>query len=238
MGTPIALTLFGLSVALNLAFGLGSPDLRTLLAALGAWFIADLLSGLVHMSLDYLPCRPGLGMADLFFYPASRASDHYQSMRRDILGRVGPFERILFDFKVHHPRPLSLGRRSLIYQVKSTIFYGSLPFSLALNLVCLLRPLTHWAAPSWLVIGAVVLIVAGTLSQYFHGSLHREANPWMIRALRRAGLLMTPEAHAKHHATLRRDFATINGWSNPVVNVLFGALIRWRVLDPAGLEPS
>jgi hypothetical protein len=79
--------------------------------------------------------------------------------------------------------------------------------------------------------------VGGTLSQYFHGSLHRPSNPWYISLMRRLHLLLTPEAHAVHHETLRRDFAVINGWSNPAVNSLFACLLRRGFLDSAGLEP-
>jgi hypothetical protein len=55
--------------------------------------------------------------------------------------------------------------------------------------------------------------------------------------MRRIGLLMTPKAHALHHATLRQDFATNTGWSNPLVNILFCIATRRGWLSEAGLEP-
>ncbi|WP_273773352.1 hypothetical protein, partial [Brucella intermedia] len=64
------------------------------------------------------------------------------------------------------------------------------------------------------------------------------ANPWIIRAMRRVGLLMTPAAHQKHHDSLKRDFATNNGWSNPLLNPIFALLYRRGVLTDAGLEPT
>ena len=233
MKTRVALLAFLASFALNFVWLVGPLDWRMPLVALGAWYLADLMSGLVHMYMDYLPCTPGNGMAELFFYEGSRASDDYAALRDAVFARVNPLERVLYDFKVHHPRPESLGRRTLIYQVKSTVFFATLPFSLGLNIACLL-----WRVPNWLVLGAIVAMTAGTLSQYFHGSLHREHNPWIITFLRKLGLLMTPEAHAKHHATLQRDFATINGWSNPVVNILFRFLMRRDLLNASGLEPT
>jgi hypothetical protein len=56
--------------------------------------------------------------------------------------------------------------------------------------------------------------------------------------MRAVGLLMTPMAHEKHHATLTRDFATNSGWSNPLVNRLFAIAIRRRWLTEAGLTPG
>jgi hypothetical protein len=226
-----ATILFMLSLALNLWFA-GVPDLRWIPAALAAWYAADVLSGLTHMCMDYRPCTPGMGLREMFHYAGSRESQDYLALRDRVLPRISPFERLVYDFKNHHPRPDALGRRPFLVQIGSTILFVSLPVSVLLSLLCLIL-----AIPGWLVFGFVVLIIGGTLAQYFHGTLHRADNPWIVKAMRRVGLLMTPEAHAFHHATLRRDFATNTGWSNPLVNIVFRTAIRRGWLDESGLEP-
>ena len=223
--------LFGLSLATNLWFA-GIPDWRWIPAALAAWYVADLLSGLIHMYIDYRPCTPGIGLRDMFHYAGSRESEDYLALRDRVMPNIAPFERLVYDFKNHHPRPEALGRRPFLVQIGSTILFVSLPFSILLNLVCV-----AFAVPGWLIFGLVVLIIGGTLAQYFHGTLHRSDNPSIVRTMRRAGLLMTPEAHAVHHATLRRDFATNTGWSNPLVNAIFRTAMNRGWLDEAGLEP-
>jgi hypothetical protein len=220
-----------ISLALNLWFA-GVPDWRWLPAALAGWYIADLFSGLTHMYMDYRPCTPGIGLERMFHYTGSRESEAYLALRAEVLPRISPFERLVYDFKNHHPRPDALGRRSFLVQIGSTILFVSLPVSALLNLMCLAVPV-----PGWLIAGALVLMTGGTLAQYFHGTLHRPDNPWIVRAMRRAGLLMTPEAHAIHHATLRRDFATNTGWSNPLVNAVFGICMSRGWISEAGLEP-
>jgi hypothetical protein len=75
------------------------------------------------------------------------------------------------------------------------------------------------------------------LDRMFHCAGSRESTDYLVRVMRRVGLIMTPEAHALHHATLRRDFATNTGWSNPLVNAIFRAAMRRGWLDEAGLEP-
>ena len=55
--------------------------------------------------------------------------------------------------------------------------------------------------------------------------------------MRGVGLLMTPPAHQLHHDTLKRDFATNNGWSNPVINRVFNLAVRRKWLTEAGLTP-
>jgi hypothetical protein len=226
-----AMILFVASLAMNLWFA-GVPDWRWIPAALAAWYIADLLSGLTHMYMDYRPCTPGIGLNRMFHYAGSRESADYLELRDSVLPRISPFERLVYDFKNHHPRPDALGRRPFLVQIGSTILFVSLPMSILLNLASFAAPL-----PGWVLAGAVVLIVGGTLAQYFHGTLHRPDNPWIVRAMRRTRLLMTPEAHALHHATLRQDFATNTGWSNPLVNVVFRMATKRGWLSEAGLEP-
>jgi hypothetical protein len=226
-----ATILFVLSLALNLWFA-GAPDWRWIPAALAAWYVADLLSGLTHIYMDYRPCTPGVGLDEMFHYAGSRESADYLTLRDRVMPRISPFERLVYDFKNHRPRPDALGRRSFVVQIGSTILFVSLPVSILLNLLCLAL-----AVPVWLIAGAIVLIIGGTLAQYFHGTLHRVDNPWIVRAMRRVGLLMTPEAHALHHATLRQDFATNTGWSNPLVNAIFRVATRRGWLTEAGLEP-
>jgi hypothetical protein len=224
--------LFVLSLSVSLWFA-GVPDWRWIPAILAAWYVADLLSGLTHMYMDYRPCTPGVGLGEMFHYAGSRESDEYIALRDDVLPRISPFERLVYDFKNHHPRPEALGRRPFLVQIGSTINFAALPASLLLNLACLV-----FAIPGWAIAGSVVLIAGGTLAQYFHGTLHRTDNPWIVHAMRRVGLLMTPEAHALHHATLRRDFATNTGWSNPLVNLIFRGAMSRGWLDEAGLEPN
>ena len=222
---------FLLSLGLNLWFA-GVPDWRWIPAALVGWFVADLMSGLTHMYMDYRPCTPGIGLDEVFHYSRSRESAEYLALRDRVMPRISPFERLVYDFKNHHPRPEALGRRPFLVQIGSTIIFVALPASILLNLVGATA-----AIPGWVIAGAVVLIIGGTFAQYFHGTLHREDNPPIVHFMRRIGLLMTPEAHALHHETLRRDFATNTGWSNPLVNVVFRAAIGHGWLSEAGLEP-
>lgn len=223
--------LFVASLALNLWFA-GAPDWRWIPAVVGGWYVADLLSGLTHMYMDYRPCTAGIGLDKLFHYDGSRESSEYLGLRDSVMPRISPFERLVYDFKNHHPRPDALGRRPFLVQIGSTILFFSLPFSTLLNLLCVML-----AVPGWLLAGVIAIMIGGTLAQYFHGTLHRADNPWIVHSMRRARLLMTPEAHALHHATLRRDFATNNGWSNPLVNALFRLSTRRGWLHESGLEP-
>ena len=228
-----AVILFALSLAIDLAWLARDPGWWMLPAALAGWYVADLASGVVHMWMDYHPCRPDLGLREIYFYEGSRVSGDYIALRDAAFARLGPVERLVYDFKNHHPRPDALGRRDMRTQVGSSLLFLSLPVSLGLNLLGLFLSL-----PGWLVAMAMAALIGGTFAQYFHGTLHRADNPWIVRAMRRAGLLLTPARHELHHATLQRDFSTVSGWSNPLLNRAFAALRRRGHLADAGLEPG
>src|SRR3954462_6408755 len=170
---PVML-LFAASLVLNLWFA-GVPDWRWIPALLAGWYVADLLSGLTHMYMDYRPCTPGIGLDRLFHYSGSRESTEYLGLRDRVMPQISPFERLGYDFKNHHPRPDALGRRPFLVQIGSTIPFVLLPAAILLSLTGLAFPL-----PGWLVAGLVVLLVGATLAQYFHGALHRADNPAIV----------------------------------------------------------
>lgn len=63
----LTLTLFLVSLAINLALSALDPSWFAIPAMLAGWYFADLLSGLIHMYMDYRPTTPGKRLADLFF---------------------------------------------------------------------------------------------------------------------------------------------------------------------------
>ena len=229
----VVLALFFVSLTANIAFAVNDPSWWIVPAMLLGWYLADMLSGAVHMYMDYRPCVPGVGLDRLYFYDGSRESDEYQTMFRTAMKRINPLERLVYDFKNHHPRPDALGRRGVVRLIGSTVLAGALPLSLMMNVAAYFLPV-----PGWATAGMVALLIGGAFAQYFHGTLHRTDNVWIVRAMRSVGLLMTPSAHQLHHDTLKRDFSTNCGWSNPLLNRVFAAAYGRRWLQDAGLEPT
>lgn len=135
--------------------------------------------------------------------------------------RAGMFYAVVSDFKVHHPRPNTLGRRDFFKLTEFTAPFWALPVSFCGNVVALAFPV-----PGWLMALMMTLIIGNAMAQYFHATLHRKNTPLPISLLRRVGLLMSPPAHQIHHDTLDRDFAFITGWSNPLLNRIFNVLLK------------
>jgi hypothetical protein len=208
-------------------------DVWMIPAAFAGWYVADFFSGAVHMYMDYRPCTPGSGLKEIYFWEGSRETEAFAAKQAEVYARISRFERIVYDFKKHHPMPDLLGRHPLFHLMKAPTFLVVLPVSLAFNLLLL-----FWKAPGWLIVAVAVALVGSSLTQYFHGTLHRTQTCFMVRHMRRLGLLISLEGHQTHHETLVRDFSVISGWSNPVVNLLTKLLLERGWIDEAGLEPT
>jgi hypothetical protein len=233
-GLPFRLAIAALALVLagDLAWLAMRPAWMMIPAALAGWYAADLMSGAIHMYMDYRPSRAGIGLDRLFFYEGPRNSADYVAMRDAVFGQLGPLERLIYDFKNHHPRPDALGRRTMVHQIGSTIAFTTLPVALLANLVLVTMGLAAWA-----MAGLVAFLIGASFAQYFHGTLHRSDVPPPVRAMRATRLLMRPEDHVAHHRTLAQDFSTINGWSNPALNRVFRALRQRGHLPDEGLVP-
>lgn len=229
----LAFGVFIAATSFNIDAAALDPSWWMLPAILVGWYLADMASGLVHMYMDYRPCPTGKGLDALYFYEGSRNSDDYRQRFQQAMKQLNPLERLVYDFKNHHPRPGALGRRDLWRQIGSTLIVATVPGALIVTAIILLRD-----PAGWLIAGLVSLQIGGTFAQYFHGTLHRERNPWAVRALRKTGLLMQPETHQLHHDTLEQDFSTNCGWSNPLLSPLFRWALRRGLLTRQGLEPT
>src|SRR3546814_5119618 len=110
MALRAAYVLFALSFAANLWLALRDPQWLAIPAVLAGWYLADLASGMVHMFMDYHPCPKGKGLDRLYFYQDSMASQEYQTLFRATMKTINLFQRLVYDFINHYPRPNALGR--------------------------------------------------------------------------------------------------------------------------------
>jgi hypothetical protein len=164
-----------------------------------AYYLADLLTGLIHWICD-----------------------SFGSERTPLWGPmlVGPFRR-------HHRDPLEITRISLLENLGASAIAGAL-------ILALWHP--EPPAQSWpQLVGSFLgiwTIAFAVLSNLFHRWSHippRNKPQWM-RTLQRYGLLLSTEAHMRHHKKpYRVNYCILSGWANPLSN-----RIPWTRLE-AGL---
>ena len=234
MAERLLLIVFLFGVAANLAWlALFPPSWWMIPAAVVGWFLADLGSGVAHVLLDYVPCRPGLGLRELYFYEDSRGTPEYAALRRATMARANPLQQVLFDNKIHHPRPWFLANRTLAHLLLPNILFYAIPMLLAEALIA-----WYCTVPGWFVAGCTVLLAGAGFSQYTHAMTHSPKVPRAVRWAQKAGLFLKPREHAGHHAEFDRNFCLLSGWANPLVNPLFRWALRRGWLHASGLEPT
>ncbi len=227
---------FVLFVAAQMACALHvglDPSWAVIPALIVGWFLADATSGLSHIWLDYHPCTPGRGLAELYHFPGNRREGGYEQRYREVMAGMPVVQRILFFNKSHHLRPNKLGRQPMLHTIRPALFAGGLGFAIALAATAYAQ-----ALPGWLVAGLAAANAGSVMSQHIHALAHRAVVPAPVRWLRATGLLLTPRRHALHHATYDRRFCMVNGWADPLVDGIFRLLLRRRWIDPAGLIPT
>ena len=47
-----------------------------------------------------------------------------------------------------------------------------------------------------------------------------------MRLLQRCRLILSPERHNLHHTHFEADFSSVNGWSDPLLNIVLKPLAR------------
>ena len=206
-GFSVALAV-ALAAVLLFRLAICAPRLDPLAVLLGltlGFFVADVASGLVHW------------LCDTYFDP-----------RTPLLGTV-----FIAPFREHHVDPSALARHGFL-ELNGNNCLVSVP--LLLIGISRLEPdaVTHPAdvvAAGLFVAASLTLCVTNQIHAWAHGA----NTPKPIRALQRAGILITPERHARHHRG-DRAYAVVSGWSNALLDRV---LARTEVLLAAlGAKPS
>jgi Lipid desaturase domain len=206
-GVGVALAA-ALTAALLLRLALCFTSLDPLAVLLGltlGFFVADVASGLVHW------------ICDTYFDP-----------RTPLVGTI-----FIAPFREHHVDPGALARHGFLERNGNNCLV-SVP--LLLIAISLLEPgaVTHPAdvvAAGFFVAASLTLCVTNQIHAWAHGA----NTPKPIRALQRAGILITPERHARHHRG-DRAYAVVSGWSNALLDRV---LARMEILLAAlGAKPN
>lgn len=194
-------------------------------------YVLDLITGLVHMHLDYQEVKS----RELRLHVERNIPDVIKFEENDALFyNATPNDQFLWNFHVHHdaPYPSKDSEWELTMQVVRPL---AMPYLLSVVL-CYMGYMNATFARIWF--GA---LTAGPLMQKTHFAAHARNHgvltnkTWggaVVCALQDCGMLLTPASHKRHHEEFDCNFCIFNGWANPVVN-------RLRVLLSAtGLYPS
>lgn len=214
-----------------LAVGLASVDYRELglltlpLILLAAIFLADLLSGIVHIWLDYYPVNTVAGFDHLLDYAGDRNSAEYQALRQAAWSHptTSPIDRLAFNFKTHHQRPRAMNRKTYAEHMLETV-------TPAIGLV-----LATLALPAAIALTLLITAFLVANIQFVHACVHDTHRSVylkrVIRALQRARIVYPLAVHTHHHRYGISNFCLITGWANIVLNPLFALLLKHGLVN-------
>lgn len=170
-----------------------------------------------------LCCVGGLCAADLVSGLVHWAADTYGSAETPIFGGfVGTF-------RLHHTDQTDITRHDVI-EANADVFTFSAPVHLAL--------LAFVQNPLWLSF-AFGLFLASYPNSQLHKWAHLQSRPVLVSWLQRAGVLLSPERHARHHAGRHdQSYCITMGWLNPLLDQVRFFRGLERLLGWFGIQPT
>lgn len=222
-----------LAAALALLDWQDISPLSAVLAALLGVFLADLLSGIIHVYLDYVPFPAGAGIERVYFYVGPRDTREYLDFKASVFRGRPLIDRLSFSFKIHHWKPKAMNRKTYAEHALETIGPA---FPIAL---------LAFVLPPSAALGTAVTAFLVANIQFIHACIHdTPRSVWwkkIVRALQRVHIIYSFETHMIHHRDGQKNFCLITGWANVVLNPLCALLFRTGVLKQnvwESLRPS
>lgn len=155
-------------------------------------------------------------------------ADTYGSPSTPLLGA-----KLVTPFREHHREPQAICRHGLLEANGDNCLITQLVLLPTWALV----PAQRGGAAAALAAFVVLLAAFVVMTSVIHGWAHAERPPRLARWLQRAGVVLTPEHHARHHAAPHAShYCITSGWLNPLLDR--GQVFRRleRVLSRLGIE--
>jgi len=201
-----------------------------------ASIIADFVSGLWHLFVDYYPLNYQLGYDKLLFFKGKRDSKEFMRLRQSILFTGSFMEQLAYHYKAHHKFPKcshSINKNFLDTSIGSfaALFYAFfllLAYKLDNPSGIFLLALLH-AYPEY-ILGVLIFAALVANIELIHHCVHFPKEfpiaGRVIRFLQTFGLVYPSKTHTRHHRGDGVGFCFITGHTN-----FFVGYIRKFLLD-------
>lgn len=214
--------------------------LATLLVIFCASLLADLVSGLWHLYVDYYPLNYKLGYDKLLFYEDDRKSPAFMELSGMIVPKGTVMDRQAYFFKLHHKWPRKDKTINNLFLDTAYAAYAALIYSCILltlagveffhDVAILNIPFNY---PEIIIFWLFVAVFAANV-EYIHQSVHfPEDYPIggkVIGFLQKIGMIYKTEVHERHHRGDGGGFCFVTGHANFIVNKLISLLLKKGVI--------
>ena len=188
-----------------------ASGLELVVAALAGVYLADFLTGLIHLLMD---CTP-LSLRSVEDRPK--------------------LEWAAYGFILHHAWPTNWNTNDIYY---AGLLRAGFLFYLPVTLVALAG--FDAAVSPRTTIALLACSHSGIFTQFSHAAAHGRwrNSPFangVIQTLQTCGVLLRPADHHLHHTNLSTNYAILTGWSNPLLNLVYRAI---RPFVPESMQPE
>lgn len=196
-----------------------------------AIWVADFVSGLIHLYIDYRPLNFAKGFGTLYDYKGNRGSDEFIQLKRSIMQHASWFDHTVYSFKIHH-RDASSNKFKL-YRDFFLEFVAPASMLLLCSLfVSFLFPSHAYSAH--LAYFDVLVSVTALHADHIHVCVHGSATMlWGNRIaafLQKYKLIYAYKTHALHHKDGLTGFCFVTGHANFAVNWICKHLLRRGII--------
>ncbi len=126
---------------------------------------------------------------------------------------LGP--KLIAPFREHHRDPLAITRHVFIEANCDNCFttlFALVPTHVFVHA-------TRGGAPTLFSLFVLLFSLGILMTSIAHGWAHQDEPPWHARLLQRAGIVISRDRHARHHAPPHRsDYCITSGWLNPLLD--------------------
>ncbi|MDX1649854.1 MAG: fatty acid desaturase CarF family protein [Myxococcota bacterium] len=197
---PRRLVAFDLASVAALAAALGLVGARLEAAPPTAWWPLLALAALAGVALADLGSGVVHWFCDTRFAPTTPG--------------IGP--ALIAPFREHHEDPEAITRRGALEVSGYNALLGA---ALLVPAVPLAGRFGVGLGASLLLVGWAAAVLATVATNQIHCWAHRPRPPRVVGALQRAGLLLAPAHHARHHRDPRGvAYCVTTGWCNPLLD--------------------
>ena len=207
----------------TLVFPWAPAALRVASELCSSIFLIDLISGILHASLDY--ANTGDRLRELI--PTSKEAVHRVRRSHPAFHRSSAWAQVIWNFQAHHFAP---------YPEHDNQWLETACLATPLLIWTLLQHAAGFLAPLATRLWLCTLVLGhGVQASHFlsHRRVHLgdKALPKLVLMLQDAGVLLHPRVHRVHHETFDRNFCIFNGVANPLVNAGFRVARRMGCVD-------
>ena len=193
--------------------------------------VADFVSGLIHLYIDYRPLNVKKGYDRLYDFKGDRNSPEFLEMKADIQQNSSWFDTTVYSFKMHHRTSLPnilMPYRDFFVEAVAPSFM----LLLCSLFVSFFFPVGHWS--SYLaffdVVFAVTALHSDIIHAWVHGSKTMPLGVKFARFLLKYNLIYSMRTHGVHHQEGLTGFCFVTGHTNFAVNWICKKLLERGVI--------